>query len=100
MTARTREIAIRSALGASRLDVIGLVLRDGASPVLGGLAAGTAVTLMLAPVLSGMLFGVTPHDAMSLAISLAALACATLLANIVPARHAARIDPIVALRVE
>jgi putative ABC transport system permease protein len=55
---------------------------------------------MLAPGLSGMLFGVTPHDGKSLAISLAALASAALLATLVPARRAARIDPIVALRVE
>jgi ABC-type antimicrobial peptide transport system permease subunit len=79
---------------------MGLVLRNGGAAVAAGLAAGTAATVMLAPALSGMLFGVTPHDAMSLAISVAALACAAFLANIVPAQHAARIDPIVALRVE
>jgi putative ABC transport system permease protein len=100
VTARTREIGIRSALGASRRDVIGLVLRNGVAPVLGGLVAGTAIAVMLAPGLSGMLFGVTPHDGKSLAISLAALASAALLATLVPARRAARIDPIVALRVE
>jgi predicted lysophospholipase L1 biosynthesis ABC-type transport system permease subunit len=100
VTTRTREIGIRAALGASRFDVIRLVLRNGASPVVGGLAVGTAIAVILAPALSGMLFGVTPRDGMSLAISLAALACAALLANIVPARRAARIDPVVALRVE
>jgi putative ABC transport system permease protein len=100
VTARTREIGIRAALGASRRDVIGLVLRNGVSPVLGGLVAGTAFAVVLAPVLSGMLFGVTPHDGMSLGISLAALASAALLAHIVPARRASRIDPIVALRAE
>ena len=100
VTVRTREIGIRAALGASRRDVIGLVLRNSASPVLGGLAAGTAVAIVLAPALSGMLFGVTPHDGISLAISLTALAGAALLATVVPARRAARIDPIVALRIE
>jgi predicted permease len=100
VTARTREIGIRAALGASRRDVVGLVLRNGASAVLAGLAAGTAATVVLAPALSGMLFGVTSYDLMSVAISLAALASAALLANIVPARHAARIDPIIALRVD
>ena len=100
VTTRTREIGIRAALGASRFDVIRLVLRNGASPVLGGLAVGAAIALILAPALSGMLFGVTPRDGMSLAISLAALAGAALLASIVPARRAARIDPIVALRVD
>jgi len=100
VTTRTREIGIRAALGASRFDVIRLVLRNGASPVLGGLAVGAAIAVILGPALSGMLFGVTPRDVMSLAISLAALASAALLASIVPARRAARIDPIVALRVE
>jgi predicted permease len=100
VTSRTREIGIRAALGASHRDVIGLVLRNGMSPALGGLAAGMGMAAMLAPALSGMLFGVRPADATSLAISLAALGCAALLANIVPARRAARIDPIVALRVE
>jgi hypothetical protein len=68
--------------------------------VLGGLVAGTAGALLFAPALSGILFRVTPHDATSVALSLAALACAALLANIVSATRAARIDPIVALRVE
>jgi ABC-type antimicrobial peptide transport system permease subunit len=62
--------------------------------------AGTAIALLAAPVLSGLLFGVTPRDARSIAASLAALACAALLANIVPARRAVKIDPIVALRVD
>ena len=100
VTTRTREIGIRAALGASRRDVVGLVLRNGLSPVLGGLAAGTGAAVILSPALSGLLFGVTPHDAASLAISLAALAGGALLANVVPAVRAARIDPIVALRVD
>ena len=100
VTVRTREIGIRAALGASRRDVIRLVLRHSVSPVLGGLLTGTAIAVAAAPLLSGLLFGVTPHDAFSLAISVAALACAALLANIVPARRAVRIDPIVALRIE
>lgn len=100
VTARTREFGIRAALGASRRDVIGLVVRNSASPVLGGLAAGTAIAGVLAPALSGMLFGVTPHDAMSLVIGPVILACAALLANLAPARRAARVDPIVALRVD
>jgi ABC-type antimicrobial peptide transport system permease subunit len=100
VTIRTREIGVRTALGASRRDVLGLVLRGSALPVLGGLAAGTAVALVLAPALSGLLFGVSPRDAISLAIGPAALAGAALLANVVPARRAARIDPTLALRVD
>jgi putative ABC transport system permease protein len=97
---RTREIGIRSALGASRRDVMVLVLRGCAFPVLGGLLSGTAVAIMLAPAAADLLFGVSPRDVVSLASGPAALACAALLANILPARRASRIDPTVALRIE
>jgi putative ABC transport system permease protein len=100
VTVRAREIGIRAALGATRREVIGLVLRNSVSPVLGGLLAGTAIALAAAPAISGMLFGLAPYDGVSLAISLTALACAAILANLMPAQRALRIDPIVALRVE
>ena len=100
VTIRTREIGIRTALGASRRDVIGLVLRHCAMPILGGLIFGTAVAVIMAPVVAEMLFGVRPRDAISLAIGPAALACAALLANVLPARRAAKIDPTLALRSE
>jgi len=100
VTARTREIGVRAALGASRLELAGVVLRTGAFPVIGGLAAGAVLTAILAPAVSGMLFGVTPHDGVSVAVSLAALVGATLLATLVPAGRATRIDPIIALRGE
>jgi ABC-type antimicrobial peptide transport system permease subunit len=100
VTTRKREFGIRSALGASRREIAGLVLRNSASPVLGGLAAGTAIAAVAAPALSGLLFGVTAHDAASLAAGLGALACAALVASIVPAQAAARIDPLGVLRVD
>jgi predicted permease len=100
VTTRKREFGIRTALGASRRDVIGLVLRNSASPVLAGLAAGIAIAAVAAPALSSLLFGVTPRDGTSLAIGLATLAGAALVANIVPARAAVRIDPLIALRVD
>ena len=100
VTTRRREFGIRSALGASRREIAGLVLRDSASPVLGGLAAGTAAAAVAAPALSGLLFGVTAHDATSLAVGLVALGCAAFVASLVPAQAAARIDPLVALRVD
>jgi putative ABC transport system permease protein len=100
VTIRTREIGIRSALGASRRDLMALVLRGCAFPVLGGLLSGTAVAITLAPAAAPLLFGVSPRDVVSLASGPAALACAALLANVLPARRASRIDPTVALRIE
>jgi predicted permease len=97
---RTREIGIRSALGASRLEVIGLVLRAGLSPVAAGAGAGVAGGLVASDALSGMLFDVTPGDPGPLAAALATLAVAALVANIIPAVRAVRVDPIEALRSE
>ena len=98
VASRTREIGIRAALGASRRDVIGLVLRSGLSPVLAGLAAGAAVAVLSGRALSGMLFGVAPGDPLSLAVTIATLATAAVLALLLPALRAAKVDPIVALR--
>jgi putative ABC transport system permease protein len=100
VTSRIREIGIRVALGASRLQVMALVLRGGLVPVIAALAVGTAIAVMSATALSGMLFHIEPHDSASLATSVATLALAAILANVVPARRAARIDPIVALRID
>jgi putative ABC transport system permease protein len=100
VTSRTREIGIRAALGASRRDVINLVLRSGLSPVLAGLAAGTGAAIVSGEAMSGLLFGVTPRDPLSLAAGVMTLASAALLANCVPALRAANVDPIVALRIE
>jgi predicted permease len=100
VSSRTREIGIRFALGASRAGVIGLVLRGGLGLMLGGIAAGTVTALLLAPALAGLLFGVTASDAVSLAVTVVTLASAALVATLVPALRAARVDPIVALRIE
>ena len=62
VAARRREIGIRAALGASRREVIALVLRNGLAPVLAGLAIGTAIAVLAGDALGGMLFGVTPGD--------------------------------------
>ena len=100
VAARRREIGIRAALGASRSEVIVLVLRAGLAPVLAGLATGGAVAVLAGDALGGMLFGVSPGDPFSLAAGAAMLAVAAVLANLIPALRAARIDPIAALRTE
>ena len=100
VAARRREIGIRAALGASRREVIALVLRTGLAPVLAGLATGAAVAVLAGDALGGMLFGVRPGDPFSLAAGAATLAAAAVLANLVPALRAASVDPIAALRVD
>jgi putative ABC transport system permease protein len=97
---RTREIGVRSALGASKGEVIALVLRDSVAPVLVGLIAGTAGGFVLGRATSSLLFGVTPHDPASLATAAVTVMTAALAASYVPARRAATVDPIIALRAE
>jgi ABC-type antimicrobial peptide transport system permease subunit len=97
---RTREVGIRMALGARAADVLRLVLRQGMTPVLIGLAAGLALSLGLGRLSAGLLFEVPPHDPATLAAAAAVLTAAALLACAVPARRAARIDPAQALRDE
>jgi putative ABC transport system permease protein len=97
---RTREIGIRAALGASKGEVIRLVLQAGLSPVVLGLIAGTAAALLAGPAMASLLFEVAPHDPASLAIVAVTLITAAVVANYVPARRAARVDPIIALRSE
>jgi putative ABC transport system permease protein len=97
---RTREIGIRTALGASKRQVVGLVLRSGLTPVLLGLIAGTVGVLASGPAMAGFLFGVAPHDPASLSIVALTLTTTALAASYVPARRASRADPLVALRAE
>ena len=100
VAARRREIGIRAALGASRREVIALVLRTGLAPVLAGLATGAAAAVLAGDALEGMLFSVKPGDPFSLAAGAGTLAAAAVAANLVPAVRAARVDPIAALRVD
>jgi putative ABC transport system permease protein len=97
---RTSEIAIRLALGASSTDIRGLVLRQSVLPVALGVAAGLLLAAAVAPLLSGLLFGVRPGDPLTyVAISLV-LAAVGLLACYIPTRRAMRVNPMVALKYE
>jgi predicted permease len=95
---RTREIAIRMALGAARTDVGRLVLKRGAAIVALGLALGLIAAASAGPFLAHLLYGVSPRDPMMLLAGPAILALVALLAIWMPARRAMALDPMVALR--
>ena len=95
---RTRELAIRSALGARRIDILRLVLRQGLTVTLAGLGAGIAVSLWLTRSLASELYGVAPHDAFTFALVPVLLLCIAALACFLPARRAADLDPLRVLR--
>ena len=97
---RTSEIGIRIALGAESRDVLGMVIRDGVFIAAAGTLAGTAGAFALTRVLRGLLFGVSAVDAPTFVAMAAVLIAVTLVACYVPARRAARTDPMIALRYE
>jgi putative ABC transport system permease protein len=96
---RRREIAIRMASGAGRRDVLRLVLADGVKPVLGGVAVGLLATPIAARPINQLLIGVGAADPLAIGGALALLLAVALLALYVPARRAAGLDPMQALRV-
>jgi predicted permease len=97
---RTREIGIRMALGATKRDVLLLVLRQGAVLTTVGLSIGLPLAVLLGQVLGSMLFDVSPLDPLVFTLAPGALALAATLASYVPALRAARIAPLDALRTE
>jgi len=97
---RTHEIGIRVSLGATRTDVLRMVLRQGMAQALAGSAAGVGGALFLSRLMSRMLYGVKPDDPLTFGTVTAVLGLAALAAICVPARRATRIDPMVALRQE
>jgi putative ABC transport system permease protein len=97
---RSREIGIRTALGAQRTDVLRLVIVEGMSPALVGIAAGTIAALASAKVMETLVFGVSASDPLTLAAVGATLAFVALMASLVPAYRALRFDPVNLLRAE
>jgi predicted permease len=97
---RTGEIGVRMALGAQTHDVLRLVLGQGMMPVIIGLGVGIAAALALGRLLAAQLYQVSPHNPLLLGATAIVLALATLLACLIPARRATRVDPIEALRME
>jgi predicted permease len=100
VTQRTRELGVRIALGASRAHLLWIVMRQAGEMLLAGLAAGAALTFASARLVRGFLYGVSPHDASTLLWAAAVLLATGLLTAYFPARRAARVDPMEALRAE
>jgi putative ABC transport system permease protein len=97
---RVHEIGIRLALGATPVDVLKMVIRQGMVLVLTGLGLGLLASLWMTPALKALLFEVEPTDPLTFLGVLAVLALTALVACYIPARRATRIDPLVALRYE
>ena len=100
VTQRTREIGIRMALGAAASNVLGMIVREGMLLVLVGTAAGMAAAFAAARLLRNLLFEVGPSDPLAFGAAAVFVLVITLAASTLPARRAARIDPMAALRNE
>ncbi len=95
---RTREMGVRMALGARSNGIVVMVLRQGFTLALIGLAVGMGLALWLSKAVSALLFGIAAADLTNVIVTTAILLITTLVACYVPARRAARIDPAAALR--
>jgi len=98
VTARTREVGIRMALGAGRREVLSMVLRQGASLVATGLAIGLGTSMLLVRFLTSLLYETRPADPVTFAGAAGGLAAVALVATYIPAKRATQIDPMTALR--
>jgi putative ABC transport system permease protein len=100
VTQRTREIGIHQALGANRADVLRLVVGQSMRVVGIGLVIGIALSLAVARLVSSEVFGISSFDPLTFAIVIALLAGSALVACLLPARRATKVDPLTALRAD
>jgi putative ABC transport system permease protein len=100
VASRTSEIGIRKALGATNRDIVGMVLREDSVLTLAGLVIGLLLGSAIARLIHSVFFGISPIDPVSIVVTVILLGAASLLASYVPARRAAKIDPMEALRYE
>jgi predicted permease len=100
VTRRTHELGVRMALGATRSNVLRLVVREGMVLAVVGLAVGLMAALGLARLMASLLYGVRPADPLTLLAVSLSLATVAFLASYVPARRATKVDPMIALRYE
>jgi ABC-type antimicrobial peptide transport system permease subunit len=100
VTSRTKEIGVRMALGARKMSVVWLVLRETMILVTIGIAIGVPVAYVLSRYVTSQLYGVTPTDAATALAALAILAAVAAISGFLPARRASTIDPLQALRHE
>ena len=98
VTQRTRELAVRLALGARPAELLLMVIRQGVAWTIVGLFLGVAGSIALSRYLQGVLFGITPVDPTTFAVVSAMFLVVAILATLIPARRIARVDPLVALR--
>jgi putative ABC transport system permease protein len=97
---RTNEIGIRMALGGQRLNIVNMVLGEAGLLLVIGLAVGIGLALILSKTASSLLFGLKPRDPLTILLAVLGLAAVAILASYIPARRAAGLDPMVALRNE
>ena len=97
---RNREIAIRMALGAGATEVVKMVLTQGSALGLSGVAVGVVIAYVSTRVLASLLWNVSATDPTTFIVAASVLIVVPVLASIIPARRASRIDPVVALRQE